>query len=778
MSKTVRLVHQLLVLFIFIIILGSSSSYSASATDNIMVTYQGDDLILSLGALDITISPSYIRKIAHNLHWITGRLRYEITTEEYVTIADQASPISDTTVRTLKNVPNGKRVSLTGMIGSEANGKWLYTQTITFTNDAILDIAYDVQMVLDRGKHHYFYLSNDTTPLTYRDKYLTINYSDDVTVTKFGGIYNSPHYIIFPYDTGNWRVTAGDGISWLELSAWDWSYQIKFVGLNGGFRHLTYDLSQILDLPIWQPASSHKVIAATQSILHVEYENKTNEEIERGVERVAAHADLIQFHTSGGADWIPDFISRFQKYLDTSHQHNLEVAFQTWQYPGSWGEWLDDHPEYIAWKLQSDGSFIEAAHIDGSKCIDITNPQAVSYMANQFQAVLSQIRDLDYIWYDEDNLQWPHAWPNYYESPTYSDASLQYFRSYLVSKYGAAYTNARFPVDERVQITPANQDKLVYTTDNTYWDKWYEWRAVAFANWLNTMSQAASEANIDNPRYKGAIYFCAFEIAWLESGDWNRLSGVDLDLVLDSPYITWLIMEEAGGYDDYSIPEWQIAEGKRIADAHGKNYGTYVLVYHYYTEPMQNIAPERLVEQMRMGLKYDAQMLVAYTDGPLINRMGDPALPSGGDYIGEYDQTLSNLWDSWRFGYMWSLPQLVRPKGESITPVSPFLVWEEVPLAIGYLVQVDDSPDFSSPVISTTIQSISPVYRPPNQALTSDMTYYWRIKARFNINNKDKSGVVRETFEFWGAFSPSWSFTTSSEMSYPTIYLPIVFKDR
>lgn len=771
MNKNVNALPWLFLIVTVLAIFNFSPSSARPATNEVVVRYEDDDLILSLDSLEITIAPSYIRKIAYNLHWITGRLNYEVSTADYETIASQTDPI--TTTRTLADIPNGKRVALTGLMGNEANGEWAYTQTITFTNDAILDITYDVQMVLDRGKHHYFYLTNDTTPLTYRNQQITINYGDNITVTTpFTGVYPWPHYIILPYKTASWQVDAVAEVPWLQLAPWDWSYSISFIGLNAGFRHLTYDFSQILELPIWFPTTSHKVIAAAQSILSVEYRNKTDEEIERGVERVAAHADLVEFGTNGGSDWLPDFTDRFQEYLDVAHQHGLDLAFQTCGYPGSWAEWLDEHPEYIAWRLQPDGSFVEATYhmeecggaLAASKRIDITNPLAVSYMADQFRATLSRIRDLDYVFYDEDNLQWPHLWPNYYDSPTYSDAALQYFRDYLVSQYGPSSSNARFPVDDQVTITPENEHKLVYTTDSTDWDRWYDWRAVAFANWLNAMSQAAAEANVDNPRYKGAIYFCSSNLPW------DRLSGVDLDLVLDSPYITWLIIEEHGGYDDYNIPEWEIAEGKRIADAHGKNYGTYVLVYHYYTEPMQNIAPERMVEQMRMGLEYGAQMLVAYTDGPFINRVGDPALPLGGDYIGEYDQTLSNLWDQRRFTYMWELLQLLRPEDGATTPISPSLVWSEVPLAVKYLIQIDDDPDFSSPVISTTIQSTS--YRPPSQALTPNVRYYWRTKAGFTIENRDISGVVRETFEFWGSFSESRSFMVS--VAPNVIYLPIM----
>ena len=93
-----------------------------------------------------------------------------------------------------------------------------------------------------------------------------------------------------------------------------------------------------------------------------------------------------------------------------------------------------------------------------------------------------------------------------------------------------------------------------------------------------------------------------------------------------------------------------------------------------------------------------------------------------------------------------SVPTLQSPgDGSTITDDTPTLEWSASSGATQYQVQVDNNPDFSSPVVDTT---------GPGTAYTvasglNDDTYFWRVRAGDSIRS-------------WSSSTPPWQFTVDT----------------
>jgi hypothetical protein len=86
-----------------------------------------------------------------------------------------------------------------------------------------------------------------------------------------------------------------------------------------------------------------------------------------------------------------------------------------------------------------------------------------------------------------------------------------------------------------------------------------------------------------------------------------------------------------------------------------------------------------------------------------------------------------------------AVPGLLSPADKSTLPGStPTFDWNDVPGAVQYQIQVDDSADFSSPLVSTVVTAS--VYAPASPWPAG--IYYWRVRAGSPV--------------LWGDTSPAW----------------------
>ena len=66
----------------------------------------------------------------------------------------------------------------------------------------------------------------------------------------------------------------------------------------------------------------------------------------------------------------------------------------------------------------------------------------------------------------------------------------------------------------------------------------------------------------------------------------------------------------------------------------------------------------------------------------------------------------------------------------TLLTVTPTLTWTQSPGATGYIVQISKTIDFSSPVLSVSVDpSITSYTLTAEQALQSGIHYYWRVNA-------------------------------------------------
>lgn len=106
-----------------------------------------------------------------------------------------------------------------------------------------------------------------------------------------------------------------------------------------------------------------------------------------------------------------------------------------------------------------------------------------------------------------------------------------------------------------------------------------------------------------------------------------------------------------------------------------------------------------------------------------------------------------------------SAPSLVGPiNGTTINDTTPTFEWQNQGNTLNYRIQVDTTPDFTSPEIdafSTTFTYTTPI------ALNDD-TYYWRVSSQGDIGN-------------WGQWSAVWQIVIIEEK---IIYLPVVIRNQ
>ena len=103
-------------------------------------------------------------------------------------------------------------------------------------------------------------------------------------------------------------------------------------------------------------------------------------------------------------------------------------------------------------------------------------------------------------------------------------------------------------------------------------------------------------------------------------------------------------------------------------------------------------------------------------------------------------------------------PTLLSPEnGVIVTDTTPIFQWVNQPEAIEYHLQIDDDPDFSSPVID--MSGLTAIYTPT--FTLADGVYFWRVQSRGNIGN-------------WSNWSVVWQVTIRG---IKAIYIPLIIKN-
>ena len=130
---------------------------------------------------------------------------------------------------------------------------------------------------------------------------------------------------------------------------------------------------------------------------------------------------------------------------------------------------------------------------------------------------------------------------------------------------------------------------------------------------------------------------------------------------------------------------------------------------------------------------------------------------------GEFSPT-STFTRHW--GYV---PQLIAPVHMGTESLTPSFVWEPVPGASFYQIEVDTSSSFGSPYISTTTEV--PYYTPAN-SIPNDDDVFWRVRAFHRPNSGSVTGGRGGPWSATWQFKLAWSAKTATGDTRPLLLTP------
>ncbi|NOX96935.1 MAG: hypothetical protein GXO98_02530, partial [Nitrospirae bacterium] len=302
--------------------------------------------------------------------------------------------------------------------------------------------------------------------------------------------------------------------------------------------------------------------------------------------------------------WDTAAIAEAQEWIDAFASYNLGFTFHSLRYPGTYFSWEIPDAYRSVGLVYPDGTFVT---LTNNNDYDVCSAEAAQYRADQFRDRLSllSLTTESRLMFSEESLGMIRSNTSpYYNSPTYSDADLDSFRTYIGNSL------AKFPVDiADADIPVDSQYKIAYAApDDPLWDQWWDWRFRAFADYLGKMAKGASDAFTGNTNYKGAIYFGLNNNVYEVTG--ARMPGIRLEYIAESPYIVNLLSDTYGTYNNINLSEDGAVAYGQAAEAHGKDLGLFVQLWNFGTKvhvPLRAIA-----RQIERNHKYQPDMNSAY----------------------------------------------------------------------------------------------------------------------------------------------------------------------
>ncbi|MBU1148696.1 hypothetical protein KKI23_01260 [Patescibacteria group bacterium] len=469
-----------------------------------------------------------------------------------------------------------------------------------------------------------------------------VAFSHIVAPTNHSTLHGVNTYIMGVATKDVWfvEISTDNGRNWQRVTPRNGSYQewiyywsfpesgehtivSRAIAKGGAFQpHLEkYQIN--VDLPE-KIAMVQEIIIDDEKVMPIPYE-----EVDPFLSEISQHFDVIElkFWSHYWGDWT---METAQHIIDRIHHYGMRVAISAWQYPNDndISPWV-----YHANKLDTEtGQPYDVLQKDQYTypAIDRTNPSAVQFMADKWKAKLSQLRDVDYIFFNEDKLQtWSTPWPElatpYWDSPTYSEGALENFRWFLSRRIGDSAWIRKFPVEDEKYVNARTE----LNNDKNYWDYWYEWRDEAFGNWINKMAQWAHLANADNPNFQGCIY-----MQWQRVFD-NRKYGVSIDKIGLTADRNWIAMyvNEHGEDSDPNFNEDKAQYVSNKARAQGKNFAGFV---NFYAWAQGRHTVGVIAAQFNTALNNQANMIVSYNAQTFYSKHE------------LFNQIIVNMWDQLR----------------------------------------------------------------------------------------------------------------------------------
>ncbi len=597
-----------------------------------------DSIVLAAGPTEVVVSPFGVesvllrdRHVLGDPRPVIGRaLQPVILTEGWKMLAQ---PKGESGRQTLVQAGNGESALavIGGTLDAEGGGRWHWQCTVQL-DGAKLEVVYDLQRVEAPARP---VLSNrlqivlpaaqilgpDRRPEHAHEPGVTmaVHLRNGETVEEpFGAqpnLFAQPAGFDLPFDGGIVPVRFEGDVERLEFWQGGWSQRANLLLPNAErvSVRMVVDLSPLgvkagpvraemtpeppgpwLEAPLARREKPAEVLTLIQDV--DAWRNPSREEKERDCAELAKHFDVAElffayqdwrYADPAAADRRQAFVRQIQDWIDAGHKVGLRMALSmSWSAPLS-GDRDSSMPDGYRGEVfdPQTGAFHPA---EGA--FDWGNPAAREAAFAALRDVASQLRDLDYLFFNE-----PHfSVGTWYQAPFFSEAALADFRAFT------ADPTARFPAKAYAADTPRTDNEATEQD----WRRWHEWINHLYAERIGGEARAVAEANRDNPRYGGAI--------WFQASTWyGDAYGIDLDLVCAIPELTYIVCEYATSAHDPNYLAFRY-----YADRHQKRFGSFVNIGRYdATKPgstRYEDTPEDTRRATRFGIEENADMIVAY----------------------------------------------------------------------------------------------------------------------------------------------------------------------
>jgi hypothetical protein len=224
------------------------------------------------------------------------------------------------------------------------------------------------------------------------------------------------------------------------------------------------------------------------------------------------------------------------------------------------------------------------------KQFDWCSAKAREYAYEAWRAAASKIKGADFLFFNEPHFRL-RPW---YQSPFFSEAALADFRAWRRDP------KALFPSKPYARPTPRTDNNATLSD----WRRWEDWVADVYARMISLQCRAVADANRDNPKYGGAIWFQ--NVNWV-GPDW----GTDLDRICAIPEVRYVVCEYC---TSAASPHWR--KFKYCATKHGKFAASFVNIGWYDEKSPGRVRYQGTTADFeaacRMGVAENAGMIALY----------------------------------------------------------------------------------------------------------------------------------------------------------------------
>ncbi len=515
----------------------------------------------------------------------------------------------------------------------------------------------------------------------------------------------------------------------------------------------------------------------------------SSNEVRTAVRRYRQVADAVELeirwmgwaNESVTNDW-PFFEDHVKTVIHIGNQEGLDVALSSWTT-------LDAMVAYRfsnsipgrAERMYVETNGFEArigltnAHWQATELMDVPqfdfgNRVSVSNYLVQWRDYLSIYTNYSYFFFNEDALQ-PGLDPSYLESSTASESSLAWFREYVTNQYGAAFADIRFPVSPlaigALDVSHAAQfhlvlddsvtNRLVLTTDPDHWAKWWEWRQVVFANLMAGYAKHLQALNVNNPNWRGIVYFVSPLKAW------TPRSGIHLPLLAQIPELNWIVMENSrfGSYGVGRMEEeiqMQLMAAKAATSDH-TGFGSYVMAHRYPYPSVTNGVTNATYTlpwiyrdvDLAASPEFQSSIVVPYSDFLLVNRPGVTSDFQNAHYIPE----VAEAWNRARFEQLWSPLRGHATASNVIGTTTIQFSWDVVEQAKAYEWEASVSAAFAITNVSVQVSTNRASWSLLTQPVSIATPIHWRTRGVFHVYDYSDSGEITGTNVYRGVWAAS-----------------------